>query len=136
MGSPVVYDWYGTGQNVILVAAGNKIYGWNDNGEVLPKFPFELPEQITTPLTIADINGNRLPNAIVGTVDRKLHVLNGRGNDLPGWPVTTNRSINTPPLVDYYQSTLAVIAFSSNTCLLYTSPSPRDGLLSRMPSSA
>ena len=26
--------------------------------------------------------------------------------------------------------------FISNTCLLYTSPSPRDGLLSRMPSSA
>ena len=25
---------------------------------------------------------------------------------------------------------------SANTCLLYTSPSPRDGLLSRMPSSA
>ena len=25
---------------------------------------------------------------------------------------------------------------SSNVCLLYTSPSPRDGLLSRMPSSA
>ena len=25
---------------------------------------------------------------------------------------------------------------SVNTCLLYTSPSPRDGLLSRMPSSA
>ena len=25
---------------------------------------------------------------------------------------------------------------SPNTCLLYTSPSPRDGLLSRMPSSA
>ena len=26
--------------------------------------------------------------------------------------------------------------FTENTCLLYTSPSPRDGLLSRMPSSA
>ena len=26
--------------------------------------------------------------------------------------------------------------FADNTCLLYTSPSPRDGLLSRMPSSA
>ena len=25
---------------------------------------------------------------------------------------------------------------ASNSCLLYTSPSPRDGLLSRMPSSA
>ena len=26
--------------------------------------------------------------------------------------------------------------FSTDACLLYTSPSPRDGLLSRMPSSA
>ena len=28
------------------------------------------------------------------------------------------------------------IAFHNEGCLLYTSPSPRDGLLSRMPSSA
>ena len=33
---------------------------------------------------------------------------------------------------DYYQS----ITKHSKHCLLYTSPSPRDGLLSRMPSSA
>ena len=30
----------------------------------------------------------------------------------------------------------AVVSFTVETCLLYTSPSPRDGLLSRMPSSA
>ena len=29
-----------------------------------------------------------------------------------------------------------IFTYSYNTCLLYTSPSPRDGLLSRMPSSA
>ena len=29
-----------------------------------------------------------------------------------------------------------LIAYHDHTCLLYTSPSPRDGLLSRMPSSA
>ena len=34
-----------------------------------------------------------------------------------------------------YQAALTTIAYN-NTCLLYTSPSPRDGLLSRMPSSA
>ena len=28
------------------------------------------------------------------------------------------------------------VAYYATTCLLYTSPSPRDGLLSRMPSSA
>ena len=31
---------------------------------------------------------------------------------------------------------LATVVVSSRSCLLYTSPSPRDGLLSRMPSSA
>ena len=29
-----------------------------------------------------------------------------------------------------------IITIHYNSCLLYTSPSPRDGLLSRMPSSA
>ena len=29
-----------------------------------------------------------------------------------------------------------IIVSNNNNCLLYTSPSPRDGLLSRMPSSA
>ena len=37
---------------------------------------------------------------------------------------------NRPPAVLRNMQTLY------NTCLLYTSPSPRDGLLSRMPSSA
>src|SRR5665647_1883675 len=37
-------------------------------------------------------------------------------------------------LVHSAQATFDVIF--NNTCLLYTSPSPRDGLLSRMPSSA
>ena len=32
--------------------------------------------------------------------------------------------------------TLVEIVHETGTCLLYTSPSPRDGLLSRMPSSA
>ena len=29
-----------------------------------------------------------------------------------------------------------IVFINSSSCLLYTSPSPRDGLLSRMPSSA
>ena len=38
---------------------------------------------------------------------------------------------------DKYNNHLNEIKFTdARTCLLYTSPSPRDGLLSRMPSSA
>ena len=35
-----------------------------------------------------------------------------------------------------YLSEITPVPNTPNTCLLYTSPSPRDGLLSRMPSSA
>ena len=35
-----------------------------------------------------------------------------------------------------YPLIISLHGFTSNGCLLYTSPSPRDGLLSRMPSSA
>ena len=43
-----------------------------------------------------------------------------------------------PALTKYYMSelTLEMTKIVTNICLLYTSPSPRDGLLSRMPSSA
>ena len=40
-----------------------------------------------------------------------------------------SKQVSTAGLIKYYE------AYYSN-CLLYTSPSPRDGLLSRMPSSA
>lgn len=114
IGSPVVYDWYGTNQNVILLAAGNKVYGWNDNGEVLPKFPFELGEKITSPLVVDDIDRNGLPNALVATADRKLHALNGRGLDLNGWPVTTNAEINSKPVVEDYRGAKTILTFSEN----------------------
>ena len=38
--------------------------------------------------------------------------------------------------VDATEAALGPITVLINNCLLYTSPSPRDGLLSRMPSSA
>ena len=38
--------------------------------------------------------------------------------------------------IDGHNDTINVYTTRPDTCLLYTSPSPRDGLLSRMPSSA
>ena len=46
----------------------------------------------------------------------------------------STRRANNPPNEDATLHTL--LQAETETCLLYTSPSPRDGLLSRMPSSA
>ena len=52
---------------------------------------------------------------------------------------TDYETVLTRDRLDAWLKTLASadrFAFDTETCLLYTSPSPRDGLLSRMPSSA
>ena len=49
-------------------------------------------------------------------------------------PNAWNDASHVQPFVDSFA--LTGKAYRDNSCLLYTSPSPRDGLLSRMPSSA
>ena len=67
--------------------------------------------------------------------------LNTKGQDLElihnissaqTYQVITEESENLTIYLDFYSP--AIIDYKA--CLLYTSPSPRDGLLSRMPSSA
>ena len=49
---------------------------------------------------------------------------------------TTLRDGQQTPGIDFSVEDKIAIAKLLDDCLLYTSPSPRDGLLSRMPSSA
>ena len=71
------------------------------------------------------------------------------GPSLPAYPFTSAREDGSDFLDqnqmefstkerdnDQYSSENCSTKYYSGTCLLYTSPSPRDGLLSRMPSSA
>ena len=55
------------------------------------------------------------------------------------WVVFASKG-GAPTSPDWYHNIVAnadiSIEVGTDTCLLYTSPSPRDGLLSRMPSSA
>ena len=47
-----------------------------------------------------------------------------------------NAELNSLKDAGLYKSERVIASRQAGTCLLYTSPSPRDGLLSRMPSSA
>ena len=50
------------------------------------------------------------------------------------WGNTTNTNLEL--IAEAFSFGTEAITTNADTCLLYTSPSPRDGLLSRMPSSA
>ena len=78
--------------------------------------------------TYLDITQDPVPEYLVKAIDyckqKRFSILIGMDSNAHSdiWGHTNNRRGNE--LVDYI------------VCLLYTSPSPRDGLLSRMPSSA
>lgn len=128
IGSPVLFDWYANNQTAVLIAAGNKIYGWNNRGQLLPNFPFELDEQITSPLLVHDISRSGLPEAIVATRDRRLHVLGGRGSNISGWPQTTNTAIEHQPVFADLNGRFALIAQAGNAVFAWNADgTPRTG---------
>jgi hypothetical protein len=111
---PVFYDWYGNNQNVIMQAAGDKVYAWNQNGEPLPNFPVVLNEEITTPLTVMDINGNGVAEMILATADRNVHILNARGQAISGWPQSTNSVVRSRPLIESIGNQQSLFVFAEN----------------------
>lgn len=115
IGSPVAYDWYGNNQNIIMQAAGNKVYAWNREGSLLPNFPVQLAEEITTPLTVADITGNGVAEMILATADRNVHILNARGQAISGWPQNTNSLVTSSPLISTLSGERSLFVFSENT---------------------
>ena len=50
--------------------------------------------------------------------------------------IISGNNDNIKATIDGQELSVPLPPNTPNTCLLYTSPSPRDGLLSRMPSSA
>ena len=74
-----------------------------------------------------------------------IHDLRDHGHPISGGTTGENILLSVPydalnpgVLLEFEQVTLGITMAASpcKTCLLYTSPSPRDGLLPRMPSSA
>jgi hypothetical protein len=114
VGSPVLYDWYGNNQPVIMIGAGSKIFAWNRSGALLPKFPIELNQQITAPIVVTDVRRNGIPEVIAATEDRLLHVIDGRGENVPGWPRNVNTAITSKPIFAQVDGTWSIWAFSQN----------------------
>ncbi|MBO6522261.1 MAG: VCBS repeat-containing protein [Balneolaceae bacterium] len=114
VGSPVLYDWYGNGQPIILLAAGTKIYAWNEGGNLLPQFPLEIGERISAPIVVTDVLRNGIPEIIVATENRRIHVLDGRGQNVRGWPQFTNTIVNATPVFTEVDGTWSIWAYSQN----------------------
>ena len=98
---------------------------------------FEEKQAISPVRTLSGGERNRLLLARLFSKEHNLVVLDEPTNDLD---VETLELLEE--VLSEYKGTIILVSHDRDfldrvaTCLLYTSPSPRDGLLSRMPSSA
>ena len=89
--------------------------------------------QLQTVWSKGDQNANPFSSWMLRSLDARLEIeadLEGKSSEL-----SLSNAVNFGPLELKFQGP-GLLKGKRPLCLLYTSPSPRDGLLSRMPSSA
>ena len=92
--------------------------------------------------TFATLLGTTAISALLGILVVKLFQLNGAefAGDLAAERVENMTNIASQSFPEFFlnlvPNNIISVMGNNGSCLLYTSPSPRDGLLSRMPSSA
>jgi hypothetical protein len=114
VGGPVIYDWYGNGQPIVMLAAGTRIFAWNESGNLLPQFPIEIGERVSAPIVVTDVLRNGIPEIIVATENRKIHVIDGRGQNVRGWPQFTNSVVTQQPVFAQVDDTWSIWVYSQN----------------------
>ena len=93
-------------------------------------------------VAISDANGNvvtiavTVTNGIVTDAPANLTLVSGTGNTFAVFGGTPFAGPPPTYSVNSSDTTVASAVFTGSSCLLYTSPSPRDRTRSRMPSSA
>lgn len=114
IGGPIVFDWYGNGLKSVLLAAGNKVYAWDNQGNPLPRFPIVLDEKISAPIALEDIGSNGSAEIIVATADRKLHLLDAKGDEMRGWPILLNASTTIKPVFKIWRNIPSIFVAAQN----------------------
>ncbi len=104
LGTPAVGNIVG-GPRMEIVAAGldGRVYAWTPRGRRVRGFPVRIDlhrpgsdgrrdASIYASPALADLDGNRKLDIVVGAADQKVYAWNGRGRRLPGWPVLARDS--------------------------------------------
>lgn len=102
LSTPAVGDVTGDRRpDVVAAGLDGFVYGWSARGRTLKGFPYRIAlagpghDERSTKLdaaiyaspALADLDGDGRLDIVVGAADQQIYAIDGRGRDLPGWPV-------------------------------------------------
>lgn len=102
LSTPAVGDITGDGRPEVVVGGlDGRLYAWTARGRRVPGFPYrirlakpgaepdsaKLDSAIYASPALADLSGDGRLDVVFGAADQRVYAIDGRGRDLPGWPV-------------------------------------------------
>ena len=135
----IIYEllWFLSGSTNVRYLQENGVKIWNEwadaDGNLGPVYGYQWRSWPSSDGRHVD-QISAVVRSLKETPDSRRHIVNA-------WNVGEIEKMALPPchiLFQFYvaDGRLSCQLYQRSACLLYTSPSPRDGLLSRMPSSA
>lgn len=99
LGTPAVGDIAGSdAPEVVAAGMDGRIYAWSAGGGPVKGFSYRIRQhapaddgltdgEIYSTPALADLDRNGKLDVLFGAADQRIYAIDGRGRDLPGWPV-------------------------------------------------
>ena len=99
LATPAVGDVAGgRGPEIVVTGLDGRVYAWSPRGRPVRGFPYRidlrrpaedgrLDAAIYASPALADLKGDERLEIVFGAGDQQIYAIDGRGRDLPGWPV-------------------------------------------------
>ena len=98
--TPMITDVNGDGQmDVVTFDLNHKISVFDNNGNMLPNFPVELPMTLFCDMASADLNNDGKSEILISTLDGNLYAFNDNGENINGFPLELSAISATAPIV-------------------------------------
>lgn len=112
--SPVLADINSDGKQEIIFTGNNKVFALNSNGVLLDNFPVDFNKEISSGISVADVNNDNVYDLIFATSDGDLYAYGVDGKVVGGFPVKIGPNTTSTPALANLDDTLGIIVVSGD----------------------
>lgn len=112
--SPVLADISNDGKQDIIFVGDNKLYALNSAGVLLDNFPVDFNKNISSGLSVADINNDNIYEILFATSNGDLYAYSVSGKVSEGFPVSIGPNTTSTPALADLNDTLGIFVVSGD----------------------